>query len=288
MEYYTAAKNYAIVDVSEVSINTPPTRLNVGDTGTFSATVSPDNATDKTVTWSASPSGILTIDSATGAYEAVGTGEVTVTATAGGKTASCTMNVVVPVSGIVINNAPTEALFVNSTGTLTATVSSDNATDKTVVWSSSDSDYVSINAETGEYTIMGTKGYGSATITATATNGTEDTSDDVAATCTITGKVTYTSLSVGTVLHTGDTFYTGSTVYFQGSTAASFTANMGVITIIEATKSGYNNKYYQCQRGSNGTYPNWAYVVKDNTDGIYITGGSGTKSDKFTLAVHTK
>ena len=150
MEYYTAAKNYAIVDVSEVSINTPPTRLNVGDTGTFSATVSPDNATDKTVTWSASPSGILTIDSATGAYEAVGTGEVTVTATAGGKTASCTMNVVVPVSGIVINNAPTEALFVNSTGTLTATVSPDNATDKTVVWSSSDPDYVSINAETGE------------------------------------------------------------------------------------------------------------------------------------------
>ena len=194
----------------------------------------------------------------------------------------------VAVSSITIDNAPTEALFVNSTGTLTATVSPDNATDKTVVWSSSDSDYVSINAETGEYTVMGKKGYGSATITATATNGTEDTSDDVKATCTITGKVTYTSLSVGTVLHTGDTFYTGSTVYFQGSTAASFTANMGVITIIEATKSGYNNKYYQCQRGSNGTYPNWAYVVKDNTDGIYITGGSGTKSDKFTLAVHTK
>ena len=194
----------------------------------------------------------------------------------------------VAVSSITIDNAPTEALFVNSTGTLTATVSPDNATDKTVVWSSSDPDYVSINAETGEYTVMGKKGYGSATITATATNGTENTSDDVKATCTITGKVTYTSLSVGTVLHTGDTFYTGSTVYFQGSTAASFTANMGVITIIEATKSGYNNKYYQCQRGSNGTYPNWAYVVKDNTDGIYITGGSGTKSDKFTLAVHTK
>ena len=103
----------------------------------------------------------------------------------------------VAVSSFTIDNAPTEALFVNSTGTLTATVSPDNATDKTVVWSSSDPDYVSINAETGEYTVMGKKGYGSATITATATNGTEDTSDDVAATCTITGKVTYTSLSAG-------------------------------------------------------------------------------------------
>ena len=195
----------------------------------------------------------------------------------------------IPAETVTINNAPTEALFVNSTGTLTATVSPDNATDKTVVWSSSDPDYVSINAETGEYTVMGKKGYGSATITATATNGTEDTSDDVTATCTITGKVTYTSLSVGTVLHTGDTFYTGSTVYFKGSTNVSFTANNGVITIIEAEKSGYNNKYYQCQRASNGTYPNWGYVVKDNTDGIYITGGSGTStSDRFTLAVHTK
>lgn len=283
MEYYTAAKNYAIVDVSEVSINTPPTRLNVGDTGTFSATVSPDNATDKTVTWSASPSGILTIDSATGAYEAVGTGEVTVTATAGGKTASCTMNVVVPVSGIVINNAPTEALFVNSTGTLTATVSSDNATDKTVVWSSSDSDYVSINAETGEYTIMGTKGYGSATITATATNGTEDTSDDVTATCTITGKVTYTSLSAGTVLHVGDTFYAGK-VYFNTTPYMSFQDSNGVITLVE------NNGCYKFKRGSNGTMPNvTAYKIKDNTDGVYIVSGSGTStSDRFTLAVHTK
>ena len=196
-------------------------------------------------------------------------------------------NAGIPISSVTINTAPTEALFVNSTGTLTATVLPNDATDKTITWSSSAPDYVSINETTGEYTIMGKKGYGSATITATVTNGTEDTSDDVTATCTITGKVTYTSLSVGTVLHTGDTFYTGSTVYFAGSTNASFATSNGVITIVEATKTGYNNKYYQCQRGSNGTYPNWSYVVKDNTDGLYITGGSGTSGDRFTLAVHT-
>ena len=291
--YYTAAKNYTTVDVSSVTITNAPTDdMTVGDTATLSATVSPDNATDKTVTWSSNDSSVVSVNATTGEITAVGAGTATITATAGGKTDTCTITVkpsTIAVTSITIDNAPTEALFVNSTGTLTATVSPDNATDKTVVWSSSDPDYVSINAETGEYTVMGKKGYGSATITATATNGTEDTSDDVTATCTITGKVTYTSLSVGTVLHTGDTFYTGSTVFFQGSTNASFTANMGVITIIEATKSGYTNKYYQCQRGSNGTYPNWSYVVKDNTDGIYITGGSGTSSnDRFTLDVHTK
>ena len=189
---------------------------------------------------------------------------------------------IITVSGITINNAPTEALFVNSTGTLTATVSPDNATDKTVVWSSSDPDYVSINAETGEYTIMGTKGYGSATITATATNGTEDTSDDVSAACTITGKVTYTSLSPGTVLHVGDTFYAGQ-VYFATKPLMSFNDSNGVITLVE------DNGCYKFKRGSNGTMPNvTAYKVKDNTDGVYIVSGSGTSSDRFTIAVHTK
>ena len=375
IEYYTAANNYATVDVSEVSINTPPTSLNVGDTGTFSATVSPDNATDKTVTWSASPSGILTINSATGAYEAVGSGEVTVTATAGAKTATCTINVAYPVSGIsinsapteltegdagtltaivspdtatnkavtwsssntnvltinestgeysavgvgsatitvmsdadntktatctfevksatipvssiVINNAPTEALFVNSTGTLTATVSPDNATDKTVVWSSSDPDYVSINAQTGEYTIMGTKGYGSATITATATNGTDDTSDDVTATCTITGKVHHTSLQAGDVIRVGETIYTGDKWFVNISPNTSFTTAVGVITLVE-DKTG-STTYYKMKRGSNGNMPNWtSFKVTDATDGLYIVSGTGTNSDKFVFAVHTK
>ena len=185
----------------------------------------------------------------------------------------------VPVTSVTITNAPTEALFVNSTGTLTATVYPENATDKTVTWSSSDPDYVSINETTGEYTIKGTKGYGSATITATAGGKT--------ATCTITGKVTYTSLSVGTVLRTGDTFFTGGSVAFQTTPLMNFNASNGVITLVEATSG--SSKYYKFQRGSNGTMPNvTAYKVTDNTDGVYITGGSGTSSSRFTLAVHTK
>lgn len=188
----------------------------------------------------------------------------------------------VPVTSVTITNAPTEALFVNSTGTLTATVLPNDATDKTVTWSSSDPDYVSINETTGEYTIMGKKGYGSATITATANDG-----SGVIATCTITGKVTYTSLSAGTVIHVGDTFYTGGSVAFQTQPLMTFNASNGVITLVEATSG--SSKYYKFQRGSNGTMPNvTAYKVNDNTDGVYITGGSGTSQNRFTLAVHTK
>ena len=192
-------------------------------------------------------------------------------------------NAGIPVSSVTINNAPTEALFVNSTGTLTATVLPNDATDKTVTWSSDNPNHVKIDAATGEYTVTGVDGYGSATITATATNGTEDTSDDVTATCTIAGKVTYTSLSAGTVLHVGDTFYAGK-VFFDTKPGMSFNDSNGVITLVE------DNGCYKFKRGSNGTMPNvTAYKIKDNTDGVYIVSGGGTStSDKFTLAVHTK
>ena len=185
----------------------------------------------------------------------------------------------IPVSDIAINNAPTEALYVNSTGTLTATVSPSNATDQTVTWTSSDPDYVSINAETGEYTIMGTKGYGSATITATA--------GDKTTTCTITGKVHHTSLQAGDIILVGETIYTGKTWYVNISPNTSCATSAGVITLVEADTNG--TLYYKCSRGSNGTKPNWtSFKVTDNTDGIYIVSGTGTQSDKFVYAVHTK
>ena len=193
----------------------------------------------------------------------------------------------VPVTSITINNAPTEDLYVNSTGTLTATVSPNDATDKTVIWSSNDPDYVSINATTGEYEVKGTKGYGSATITATATNGTEDTSDDMTATCTITGKVHHTSLQAGDIIRVGETIYTGDKWYVDIQPNTSFATSAGVITLVEDYTKG--TLYYKFSRGSNGTKPNWTrFKVTDNTDGLYIVSGTGTSGDKFVFAVHTK
>ena len=202
-----------------------------------------------------------------------GTYQDTVTFTAGVEDAG------IPVESVTITNAPTEALFVNSTGTLTATVSPNDATDKTVTWSSSDSDYVSINETTGEYTIMGKKGYGSATITATA--------GDKTATCTITGKVHHTSLQAGDIIRVGETIYTGATWYVNIKPNTSFATSSGVITLVEADTNG--TLYYKFSRGSNGTTPNWtSFKVTDNTDGLYIVSGTGTSGDKFVFAVHTK
>jgi len=273
-----AVKKAAVIKVTIITLNKTETTINVGSTETLSVTaIDPSNATDKTYTWNSDNTAVATVD-ADGVVTAKAAGTANITATANdgsGVTATCAVTVIVPVSSITINNAPTEALFVNSKGTLTATVVPDNATDQTVTWSSSDPDYVSINETTGEYEVKGTTGYGSATITATAGGKT--------ATCTITGKVTYTSLKAGDVIRTGDTFYAGN-VYFDTKPAMSFNNSNGVITLVE------DSGYYKFKRGSNGSMPNvTSYKVASNTDGIYIVSGSGTStSDKFTLAVHTK
>ena len=86
----------------------------------------------------------------------------------------------VSVTGVALNKNETN-LTVGGNETLTATVSPDGATDKTVTWSSSNTDVATVDAN-GKVSAVSA---GSATITATATNGTEDTSDDQTATCAV-------------------------------------------------------------------------------------------------------
>lgn len=88
---------------------------------------------------------------------------------------------VAPVSGITLSETSAEMTVGGEALTLTATVAPDNATDKTVAWTTSDASVASV--ADGVVTAVGA---GTATITATATNGTpDDTSDDKTATCTI-------------------------------------------------------------------------------------------------------
>ena len=84
------------VAVTSVELSEDTLLLKMGDKVTLTATVLPENASDKTVTWTVEPSDAAVILMDKGAIEAVADGTVTVTATAGGKSDSCKVVVETP------------------------------------------------------------------------------------------------------------------------------------------------------------------------------------------------
>ena len=81
------------IAVSAVAVNPTTAAVKPGATVTLSATVTPEDATDKTITWSSSDEKVATVDG--GKVTGVAEGTVTITATtkSGDKTATCTVTV---------------------------------------------------------------------------------------------------------------------------------------------------------------------------------------------------
>lgn len=82
------------VAVTGVSLNKSTTSLTVGSNETLIATITPSNATDKSVSWSSSVQSVATVNS-DGKVTAIATGTtvITVTTTDGNYTATCTVTV---------------------------------------------------------------------------------------------------------------------------------------------------------------------------------------------------
>ena len=90
----TVTVTAAAVPVTGVTLNKTSTSLYVGDTETLTPTITPDNATNKNLTWSSDDTSVATVD-ARGLVTAVsaGTATITVTTEDGAKTATCTVTV---------------------------------------------------------------------------------------------------------------------------------------------------------------------------------------------------
>ena len=159
--------NQADVEATGVTLSQTTATLTVDDNLTLTATVAPDNATDKTVTWSSSAPTIASVD-ASGKVTALAVGTTTITATTtNGKTATCTVEVK-PIEAESVSLSQTiAAIKIGESVTLTATVAPDNATDKAVTWSSSAPTIASVDAS-GKVMALAV---GTATITVSTTNG---------------------------------------------------------------------------------------------------------------------
>ncbi|MBP5484004.1 MAG: Ig-like domain-containing protein [Bacteroidales bacterium] len=173
------------VEVESVTLDRDKLTLVEGQSATLTATVLPDDADDKTVTWSSSNTGIATVDG--GKVSAIKEGVAVITARAGQMSATCEVTVqkyVVDPTSITLNTTSL-ALEKGQAETLTATVLPEDTTDKTVIWSSSNAAVASVDKNGKVTAIAG----GSAVITVTTVN-------DITAQCQVTVTVPVTSVTL--------------------------------------------------------------------------------------------
>ena len=184
-----------VISVESISLNSQTGELRVGEQTTLIATITPDNATNKSVTWKSDNTEAATVEN--GVVTAVGEGKanITVTTVDGNKTATCMITVlpeeepepepeptpepdpepeVINVESVALNSQ-NEELKIGETTTLVATVMPSNATNKKVVWSSDNTNVATVN--NGVVTAVGE---GSANIKVTTEDGNKT------ATCMIT------------------------------------------------------------------------------------------------------
>ena len=126
--------------------------LEKGDQYTFKPTVYPSNATNKTLEWSSKNTNIVRVNGSTITAVGLGTTSVVAKATDGsGVSASCTVTVAkqdILVKSITVY-PHSGTLTVGNSASLSATVCPEDAENKNVVWSSSNTSIATVNPNSG-------------------------------------------------------------------------------------------------------------------------------------------
>jgi len=209
------------VEVTGITLSETAITVEMGEWYTLTATVSPKNATNKTVVW-------LSNNPYAGVADGVVFGQLvgkgTIIAKAGDYTATCEVTVVKTVSVTSIKLDKTSLNFsVGQTQKLTATVLPADATNKTITWTSSNDNVASVSTN-GTVTAKAT---GSETITAKA--------GDKTATCTV-------NVSANTLI---GTTWKGTTNYNTAKCTLKFTNanNCTLINTINGMDANYTGTY---------------------------------------------
>ena len=162
----TASCNVTVkVPLTGISLNKTTLALNRGVTETLTVNYNPSDTTDsKTVTWSSENTSVAKVDQ-NGKITAVDVGTTNILAKVGNKTASCSVTVKAPLTGISLNKT-TLSLRKQTTETLVVSYDPINTTDdKTITWTSDNEEVATVSGGTVSALKEGT-----ATITATVGN----------------------------------------------------------------------------------------------------------------------
>ena len=172
------------IPATAVTITPSYIETHPNETVTLNAEVTPTNATDKTLTWTSNDTSIATVNDK-GVVSALKAGVVKITAKSKDNVSdSATVKITnVPVQKITLNTSA-QQINVGSNYQLTATIFPSNATNKSIVWTSSDSSIATVDSNG---IVTGVKA-GAATITAKIDNVTDQ--------CKITVTVPVTGITL--------------------------------------------------------------------------------------------
>lgn len=134
------------VEVTSVRLNATTLNLKEDEQATLEATVLPEDATNQHVEWSSSEPSVASV--LNGIVYAHKNGTSTISAKSGKHSATCVVNVrpkAIVVSEIMLNENKL-VLIEGEEAILEATVKPDNATDKTIVWTSSDESVAKVSS----------------------------------------------------------------------------------------------------------------------------------------------
>ena len=218
-----------VFPVESITLDKSAAEMILGDEIILTATVKPDNATNKSIIWTSSDKSVATVTD--GKVTAVNGGTTTITATTedGGLTAECEISVIVPVQDINLSHSNVK-LVEGDEFTLSATVKPDNATNKSIIWTSSDKSVATVTD--GKVTAVNG---GTTTITATTEDG------GLTAECEISVIVPVQDINLShsnVKLVEGDEFTLSATVIPDNATNKEVTWRSSDESVVTVSKAG--------------------------------------------------
>jgi uncharacterized protein YjdB len=226
------------IKMTGITFSAQTASIKIGETYTIAYSLVPTNVTDKSLSWSSSNTAIASVSNGVVVGLSVGTAQITATANDGsGKSAICYVQVnPILITGITLSSSSLTLTSAATPSTLTATVTPTNATNKNILWSSSNTAVATVNGD-GKITALTV---GNVIITATAADG-----SGITATCTVNSYIqptptitltpkTATMIVAGTLQLTATTTATSGISWSSKNPNIATVGTTGLVTGVSA------------------------------------------------------
>lgn len=270
------------VPVTAINLSQSALNLGTGDNHTLSYTLTPSNTTQTELSWSVSPSGIVSIDN--GVINALTSGTCTITCSSvDNPNVSATCSVTVEARAIKITNISLSnnelAIDNGSSVTLTATITPSDATNKTITWSANNSN-VTLIPNGLSCTVTGSA-IGSSVITAASNDG-----SNISATCNVTVNAVVVAVTGVSLDKTEASVDVGSSVDLTATISPSNATNTAVSWRADNDKVIVTPNSLYCT--VQGVTPGTSTVTVTTDDGSHTAACTITVNDEVIPEGYTR